>query len=239
MSLSPEIIAEQVMGYVVWAEELISALQPTNQLYHIALLPQWPHFYTWLLQAAGYLLLNNKKKIIIISQQSQSPKDIFIDQNSYEPVCGYIPKNVAKSKITIAHILGAKKMPVIPWILEEQLAFLHVITQTTTVIHLAIGDRLSPTKINKLIRWMFEHIQEYNIVLLSNIQLPVKTRSLKMNDQIKIARYIQTSSSIPILTIFQKLLALTKKRPKIIAYVSPWDFNKNISLFTRYVCAVW
>lgn len=226
------------MGYVVWAEELIPTLQPTNQSYHIALLPQWPHFYTWLLQAAGYLLLNNKKKVIIVSSQSQSPKDILIDQNSYAPVCGYVRKNDATITSTIAHALGAKTMPVAPWILEEQLAFLRVITQTTTVMHLSIGDTVSPTKTNKLIRWMVEHIQEYNIVLLSNIQLPVKTKSLKMNDHTKIARYIQTSSSIPILAIFQKLLALTKKQPEIIAYVSPWDFNKNISLLTRYVCAV-
>lgn len=44
--ISPEVIAEQVMGYVVGAEELIPTLKPSSQVYNIAILPQGPHFYT-------------------------------------------------------------------------------------------------------------------------------------------------------------------------------------------------
>ena len=85
MSVSPEIIAEQVMGYVVGASELIPTLKPSkNTSYSVAILPQGPHFYTGLLQAAGYLLLDDKKKkIIVISEQSEDHKNIMIDGNSY------------------------------------------------------------------------------------------------------------------------------------------------------------
>jgi hypothetical protein len=65
-------------------------LKPSKNIQHsIAILPQGPHFYTGLLQAAGYLLLDNqKKKIMIISQQSGDPKNIVIDENTYGPILG-------------------------------------------------------------------------------------------------------------------------------------------------------
>gem|GEM_PF-4114935 len=44
--ISPEILAEQVMGYVVGASELIPTLKPVSKPHSIAILPQGPHFYT-------------------------------------------------------------------------------------------------------------------------------------------------------------------------------------------------
>ena len=81
MTLAPEVVAEQIMGYVVGASELIPTLKPSPQKpYSVAILPQGPHFYTGLLQAAGYLLLDNKKKkLLIISQQSDDTNHSIID----------------------------------------------------------------------------------------------------------------------------------------------------------------
>jgi hypothetical protein len=44
--IAPEILAEQVMGYVIGAVELIPTLKPPLKPYDIAILPQGPHFYT-------------------------------------------------------------------------------------------------------------------------------------------------------------------------------------------------
>jgi hypothetical protein len=104
MILSPEVIAEQVMGYVVGASEMIPTLKPSPEKpYSVAILPQGPHFYTGLLQAAGYLLLDDqKKRLLIISQQSDDPKGILVDSNSYGPVFGQTWKNGFTTINTIA-----------------------------------------------------------------------------------------------------------------------------------------
>jgi hypothetical protein len=72
---------------VVGASELIPTLKPSQKNpYSVAILPQGPHFYTGLLQAAGYLLLDNKKKkFLIVSQQSDDSKHILVDTNEYGP----------------------------------------------------------------------------------------------------------------------------------------------------------
>ena len=63
---------------------MIPTLKPTPQPHSVAILPQGPHFYTGLLQAAGYLLLDGKKKkLIMISQQSDDEKNIVIDTTIY------------------------------------------------------------------------------------------------------------------------------------------------------------
>lgn len=46
MSIPPEILIEQVMGYVVGAHEMISMFKPSLSPYTITILPQGPHFYT-------------------------------------------------------------------------------------------------------------------------------------------------------------------------------------------------
>lgn len=245
MSLPPEILAEQIMGYVVWASELIPTLQPSQDTpFSIAILPQGPHFYTWLLQAAGYLLLDNqKKKLIIISQQSDNPKDIVLDANSYGPIFGQKWENTTTEKKTLASKLGAKLSLQEHISLAEQMSFqlpfLRTITETNKIIHISIGDKIPDTKTHKLIDWINKNFTEYNVVILANIELSSPTKSKKTDEQWQIAKIIQTTSlSTPLLTIFQKILKVQKKKPEIVAYVNPSDFGKAKSLTTRYVCAV-
>jgi len=241
--ISPEILAEQVMGYVVWASELIPTLQPSPENpFSVAILPQGPHFYTWLLQAAGYLLLDTyKKKMIIISQQSDS-KDVVLDTNNYGPTLGQIRKNTDTEIQAIAKKLGAKLSSQEHSLWEQigvQLPFLRIITKTDTIIHVNIGDNIPTTKIHKVVDWINKKFTEYNVVILANIELPKPATSKKTDEQWQLLKIIKTpSSSTPLLTIFQNILRLQKQKPEIVAYVNPSDFGKPKSLTTRYVCAV-
>ncbi len=246
MSIAPEVLAEQVMSYVVWASEMIPTLKPASKkTYNTAIIPQWPHFYTWLLQAAGYLLLNKQKhNLIIISQQSANPKKILVDDNNYEDIFGKIWK-IAKNKIQdIAHQLWWIFDNTYKEVLYEKIAFqfpfLRVIMDVDTVIHISLGEDVSLTQTKKLISWMKNHGEEYNIVFLTNIELPPSIMHNKKIDEHKqIMQGIKnTSLASSLLTVFQKTLQLQKRKPDIIAYVNPKKTSKNW-ISTRYVCVVW
>jgi len=243
MSLAPEVVAEQVMGYVVWASELIPTLNPSaEKSYSVAILPQGPHFYTGLLQAAGYLLLDSKKKkLLVISQQSDDPKAIFIDSTAYGPMFGKSFKNSVKTN-DLVRKLGAKLALSGQKSLTEQirfqLPFFRVITETNELLHISVGDKISPIQMKNIISWIKTQIQEYNIILLTNIELSKSTASKKSDEQKQIAKIIETWLSTPLLSIFQNICKSQKKKPEIIAYVNPGDFGKTTSLATRYICAV-
>lgn len=245
MSLAPEILAEQVMGYVVWAAELIPTLKPSSSnTYSIAILPQGPHFYTGLLQAAGYLLLDSKKKkTIIVSQQSDSPKDILVDTSRYGPVFGQVWENSPSKIKSFARHIGAKlgqdKQKSLAEHMSAQLSFLRTITESKQLFHVSVGQKISQRAVAKFSTWLIKHIQEYNIIVLSNITLTKLPKSPKTDEQNTLIKILKTySPETPLLSIFQKILTAQKKKSEIIAYVNPGDFNKKWSLTTRYVCAV-
>ena len=232
------------MGYVVWASELIPTLTPPKTSYTIAMLPQWPHFYTGLLQAAGYLLLDSKKKkMIIISQQSDNPKDIIIDTTSYGPVFGKIRKTSSIKIREIVKNLHAKLGTIQDKHLTEQmtfqLPFLRVITDNKELIHISLGEKISQIQIKKLLIWIKKESKDSNIVLLTNIELSKSPTPKKTDEYKQILKYIKKPPTLsPVVLLFQQILDLHKKTPEIVAYVNPGDFGKPKSLSTRYVCAV-
>ncbi len=204
------------------------------------MLPQGPHFYTGLLQAAGYLLLDSqKKKILIISQQSVDPKNILIDNTVYGPIFGRKYKNSTEFISKIGIKLSQPGQKSLSDEMSFQLPFLRIITKVDELLHISIGDKTSQIQIKKLSTWIKNNSQEYNIVFLANIELPKPAKSKKSDEQEQIIKILQTTSlSTPLFTIFQKMLSYKKKKPEIIAYVNPGDFGKTASLTTRYICAV-
>ncbi|EKD24949.1 MAG: hypothetical protein ACD_80C00144G0007 [uncultured bacterium (gcode 4)] len=245
MTLSPEVVAEQVMGYVVWASELIPTLTPSpKKPYSLVILPQGPHFYTWLLQAAGYLLLDSqKKKILVISQQSDDSENILVDTSIFWPVFWQTRETPMTTLSKIARSIGAKLSTKKSDMLQEnirfQLPFLRVITDIKQMIHIGIGDEAPQIQLKKLLTWINKNIQEYNIIFLTNIELSKPTQSKKSDEERQISKLVQTYSlTAPLLTLFQKVLNVQKKKSEIIAYVNPGDFGKIWVSTTRYVCAV-
>jgi len=243
--ISPEILVEQVMGYVVWAKEMIPTLMPPAQPYTVVILPQGPHFYTWLLQAAGYLLLDGqKKKMLIISEQYDDLENILIDTNNYEPVFGQTRKS-SESKIhTIAHQLKAKIALLGQTTVSEnirfQLPFIRVITQTKEYIHISIGPKTPQSIIQNLLKWIKKNIADYTIVLLQNIEIPLSTKIKKIDEEKKVAKMLTDPKikTANIVNLFKIINLYIDSKPEVIAYVNPSDFNKKLSFTTRYVCAV-
>lgn len=228
------------MGYVVGADELIPTLTPSSKTYDIAILPQGPHFYTWLLQAAGYLLLDSKKKkMIIISSQNDESKEILVDNNRYGPVLGQYRKHSLSKISAFASQIGAKisvsEQESLSKHLRLQLPFLRVITETEELLHISIGSNISQAKQKKLISRIQNHMNAYSIVLLTNITLTQTGK--KANEQKQIADSIEKSKD-PLVDIFHQTVDLTKKKREIIAYVNPGDFGVKEASEMRYVCVV-
>lgn len=186
---------------------------------------------------------DQKKNLIMISQQAADPENIFVDTNSYGPVFGQTRENSPAMLSDIARHIGAELSgPEKDFLLEQirfQLPFLRVITDTQQFVHISIGSKISQIQMKKLSSWIDNRMQEYNVVFLTNIDLPSSTKSRKSDEEKDIAKIIKTASlSTPLLAIFHKILDLQKKKPEIVAYVNPGDFGKPVSLTTRYICAV-
>jgi len=80
----------------------------------------------------------------------------------------------------------------------------------------------------KLLIWIKNNIQAYNIILLTNIELPPSTTFKKSEERKGIAKIMQTPrTSISLLSLFQKILKTQKKEAKIIGYVNPKNFSKT------------
>lgn len=243
--LSPEILAEQVMWYVIGATEMIPTLEPTIQPYNAILLPQWPHFYTWLLQAAGYLLLDGlKKKLLVISEQYDDLKHILIDGNNYGPVFGKMRKQSVKQLGTLTKELQAKvALPNQMNLFENisyQLPFISVISDIQDIVHVGIGPQISQTAKKIFLKWVKKHIQEYAIVALTNIELPEGKKGKIKDEQQLVAEIISdtTNKSSNVIEFFKEIGKYTNQETEIIAYINPKDLGKKWSLTTRYVCAV-
>jgi len=234
------------MGYVVGAAELIPTLKSAaKNTYTTALIPQWPHFYTWLLQAAGYLLLNNKKqKLCIISQQSHEKNRIILDMHKYPQMMGKIRKissTKAKAiKTSMWAIYSTEEHSQISDNLMLQLPFIRTIQEVKELVHLSLGEKISSLQTKKCIHRITNHREEYNIVFLANMEFSWISRiSKKINEEKEIVKSIQSwSSSSLLIQIFQSLLSKQKKQPEMIAYVKPQHREKSSDITTRYICAV-
>ncbi|HBB04050.1 TPA: hypothetical protein DCZ39_04100 [Patescibacteria group bacterium] len=102
-----------------------------------------------------------------------------------------------------------------------------MITDIKQMIHIGIGDEAPQIQLKKLLTWINKNIQEYNIIFLTNIELSKPTQSKKSDEERQISKLVQTYSlTAPLLTLFQKVLNVQKKKSEIIAYVNPGDFGK-------------
>lgn len=232
--LSPEVQAEQIMGYVVGAAELIPTLKShAGKAYSLVLLPQGPHFYTGLLEAAGYLLLDNKKKkIMILTQQSEDPGNILVNGIAHGPIFGKAWKkdqNVINNCIDKigAHVVENKKSELFQKI-DMHLSFIQVINEPQSFISLDIGGEISKAKAGKLTKWIIKQMHEYNVVVVANIDLFKEGKKKNTDEHKEITKVIQKPASTqPLLALFQSILTLQKKDLEIVAYVNPKDFRKT------------
>jgi hypothetical protein len=115
------------------------------------------------------------------------------------------------------------------------LPFLAVISDKERILHIGIGKNISQTKMKEIISLITHYHKEWVSILLTNIELSPDTK--KNNEQDQITKAIATSNN-RLVEIFHKTLHTLKKKPEVIAYVNPGDFEEKSSLMTRYVCVV-
>ena len=87
--MDQEILLEQIVSYTIGASEMIPNIaNRAGQDYQLAILPHGPHFYTGILQSAGYLLLPERKKLLLIIEQDQNSKEIYQLTGTLGPILG-------------------------------------------------------------------------------------------------------------------------------------------------------
>ena len=87
--MDQEILLEQIVSYTIGASEMIPDItSKAKQDYQLAILPVGPHFYTGILQSAGYLLLPQRKKLLLIIEQDQNNKEIYQLTGKIGPILG-------------------------------------------------------------------------------------------------------------------------------------------------------
>jgi len=100
--LTPEVQIENIMSYTIQAVEILeqSQIQLQKWTYRSMVLAEWPHYYTGILQAMGYLLLDkifSNKQNLILFYHPKIQKEIYLlnqsisylGKENYEPL---IPK---------------------------------------------------------------------------------------------------------------------------------------------------
>jgi len=249
-TIAPEIISESVMNYAIQAEQLLiqenkKKNKKTTQLHFI---PNGPHYYSWILQAAAYTFLNkipDKKKIFLIFSQDQDPKSILIETNILWPHLWQTRK--PNTKIFKKR---KEKYPFIKYIkakneltnqVFEQLTFIRVITQTTEIVPIFIWPQVLLTQVyqfflNKETRNNYHHI------FVSNLSEWLPFEKAKHQDQILLSYILSQKSNseikkvFPLLHFFNKLSKKINHKPQALAYLNSstlsWNSKETIG-FTR------
>ncbi|MEI8253922.1 MAG: hypothetical protein WCG25_09580 [bacterium] len=101
-------------------------------------------------------------------------------------------KVLSKIKTSIGALYSSKEDKQLIEVLHAQTPFLRVITDIKQIIHVGVGNKISPNQNKKLYTWIQKNIQEYNIVLLTNIEISLSSKSPKHDEQKQIEKLIQT-----------------------------------------------
>ena len=101
-------------------------------------------------------------------------------------------KVLSKTRTSIGAIYATKEHKEFIGSLNSQTPFLRVITDTKEIIHVGVGDKISKNQNKKLYTRIKNNIQNYNIVLLTNIEIFPSSKSKKNNEQKQIEQLLQT-----------------------------------------------
>ena len=176
--------------------------------YQLAILPYGPHFYTGILQSAGYLLLPQRKKLLLIIEQEQNSTEIYQLTGKFGPILG--------QEYSFEDKKYGRKTEFQPsiqdlWIILSHLAYMHTIGDTTHITCLAVGKTLSPTKQKKLNDYLGLVWSDTNIVFLTNVTVPTQDINFPMSKLVK----ENTGSAVKTFHTISKKL---KRSSEIIAY---------------------
>ncbi|MFA7717938.1 MAG: hypothetical protein WC875_04450, partial [Candidatus Absconditabacterales bacterium] len=193
-----------------------------DKKYNFALLPYGPHFYTGILQSAGYLLLPEKKNLLFLLPQDIQDDEIFQIDGTIGPLFG-------KQRTLPKHPKSWKTISKIPQniieIIVQHLLFLDIITQTKYITCLAVGKDLSGSNQKKLAEYIHAHTTTTNIVFLTNVPA---------DEGKKKAESIEKKQGL--LSLFHHIAKGNKKEVEVIAYSNAGNLGRNKGKGIKYAC---
>jgi len=212
--MDQEILLEQIVSYTIGASEIIPDIkQRVGDEYQLAILPYGPHFYTGILQSAGYLLLSNHKKCLLIIEQAND-NDVHQIVGTFGPILGHLQNFSQDLKVWKSNFQPS--IQELGTILSH-LAYIQTMTDTIEIRCLAIGTQLSPAKQKKLNDYIADLCSDHNIIFLANITLPTDKQGFPFSKVIQNNKGTTTKS-------FSTISKRMQKTPQIIAYT---DKNKK------------
>lgn len=216
--MDQELLLEQIISYTIGASEMIPEMaERVGQDYQLAILPYGPHFYTGILQSAGYMLLPQRKKLLLLIEQDKNDKEIFQITGTFWPILG--------QQRTFHQDKKKRNTEFQPSIQDlgnilNNLAYLQTISHTAQISCLAVGSHLSPTKQKTLNAYLASVWSDTNIVFLDNISVPSQTTNVPVSTLVK------TNTWATIKT-FHTLSKKLKRSSEIIAYAHGDKKNGN------------
>lgn len=101
-----------------------------------------------------------------------------------------------------------------------------MILEVEEYIHIAMGAQLAEDKKKTLLMWIKKNISDYNIVLLTNIELLETKKKSIVKEEKEMAEIITNPKKVSssLVEIFKGIHKITQQETKIIAYVNPKDF---------------
>lgn len=114
--------------------------------------------------------------------------------------------------------------------ISPQLPFMRVITQVEEYIHLGIGPQVTEAKYKNLLNRIKKNTTDYNVVLITNIEISSPSTTTKKYDEQKVIANMIINPKIltsSLVQIFKSIQKITKQETELIAYVNPRDFEKN------------
>ena len=207
--MDQELLLEQIISYTIGASEMIPEMaERVGQDYQLAILPYGPHFYTGILQSAGYMLLPQRKKLLLLIEQDQNDKEIFQITGTFWPILGQQRTfHEEKKKRNTEFKPSIQDLGII----LNNLAYLQTISDTAQISCLAVGSHLTPTKQKILNTYLASVWSDTNIVFLSNITVPSQTTNFPMTKLIKENAWITIKT-------FHNISKKLKRSSEIIAY---------------------
>lgn len=240
--IQPEILVEQIFSYSIQSHEALKlAKREIKSGYNFALIPNWSHIYTGILQTTWHLMLDSSKKwLVLFSNQSDNPEKIQIFKQKIWPILWfYFDWLDFSSKDKVYSICED-----IPYELEFQLNIARIINNTESYIHFGIWENVSQENISKLMKTIMKYVDSCNYVFLSNLSENQEIKQCKSIDA-KIIEAIslwqndkQDIADNNILNSFINISKIRKTEPEIVMYANSWDLDWNRKKTSWYVCMV-
>jgi hypothetical protein len=249
----PDFLIEDVVSFANWAFDLI----PTkfyNKDFNLVWIPDWPSYYSWVLQSMWHFLLNqkskDKKNIFLFTQKLDDKKIFILDYNKIFLGKKYRLWWLSKFNLKTTKII--KKFNI--WenlefekTLELQLPFLRLFNDSNEIFPFFVWKKIDVNEIIKILstvdnkesknNWLRS---DYNIFLIDNL-LPSQTYDKTLEKHENYVNHILWSKkpikNIPFsVNLFKSILKIINKKPEVVNYINSNFLSWNKGGWNGYLC---